>query len=428
MALAPTEVSTNVTPHPYRWVLLGGLILCAWGVLWYGFTVGILIPDMRDSMGLSSSQQGWLSSAFFFGQVIFPLPLTILLTRFPPLRAMAVGFLVATVLTGLGALLAGYWAQLLIRLGVSMIFVAVTPIRTMIVASWFSRAEVPRANGIFNSGFASVQTAGLWVTGALLGFVGGWREMMVVFFGITAAGAVVWVLIARRAPPPLVDPVRRRAADPVDGSASGGRSWWAIARNRQVLALCLMGVGGATSFSAFLTFWPVVARDSLGLSDAQAGFILGCTSFAIIPASLAAATVLRLVGGRLPFFLLTALVQIPTFACFVLTDSVPLLIAIGLLQGSTWMCFPMFLSVPFDIEGFDQREIALATALFLVVNGIALTVGPSIAGVLGDTMSMQRVLLILSAAPLLSVAGAILLGPERRPTAPAAPTAAGAVA
>ena len=40
------------SPHPYRWVLLGGLVACSWGVLWYGFTLGVLLPDMRDDLEL----------------------------------------------------------------------------------------------------------------------------------------------------------------------------------------------------------------------------------------------------------------------------------------------------------------------------------------------------------------------------------------
>jgi predicted MFS family arabinose efflux permease len=309
------------------------------------------------------------------------------------------------VLMGLAFLLPTYWPQLGLRLGVALVFVAITPIRTMVLAGWFGRSEIARANGIFNSGFGAVQTAGFWVSGALLDFVGGWREMLVVFGGLTAAGALAWVVIARLAPPPLAH-VR------VAGSARGGRSWLRVARHREVLALSVIGVGGASTWAAFLTFWPAVARDTLGLSGTQSGLVLGCTAVAIIPGSLVASSVVRRLGGRRPFLLIATLVQVPTFAFFVLTGDVALLIAIGLLQGLTWMYFPILLSVPFQIQGFDEQDVALATAVFVVANGLALALGPSIAGLLGTFVPIRTVLLAFAVAPLLSTLGALVLGRE----------------
>ena len=393
------------SPHPYRWVLMGGLVACSWGVLWYGFTLGVLLPDMRDDLELNSAQQGWLSSSFFLGQVLFALPATALLSRFSPLPAMGVMFAAGAVVMGLAFLLPTYWLQLVLRLGVSLVFVAITPIRTMVLAGWFGRSEIARANGIFNSGFGAVQTAGLWVSGALLEVVGGWREMLLVFCALSAAGAAAWIVIAGFAPPPLA-PVRAA------GARTGGRSWLRVARHREVLALSLIGVGGASTWAVFLTFWPAVARDSLGLRGAQSGLVLGCTAVAIIPGSLLAATVVRRLGGRMPFLLIATLVQVPTFAFFVLTGDVALLIAIGLLQGLTWMYFPILLSVPFQIQGFDEQDVALATAVFVVANGLALALGPSVAGLLGTFVPIRTVLLAFAVAPLLSTLGALLLGRE----------------
>ncbi len=114
----------------------------------------------------------------------------------------------------------------------------------------------------------------------------------------------------------------------------------------------------------------------------------------------------------MPFLLIATLVQVPTFALFVLTGNVAMLIAIGLLQGLTWMYFPILLSVPFQIQGFDEQDVAIATAVFVVVNGVALAAGPSIAGLLGTLLPMRTVLLAFALAPLLSTLGAFLLGRE----------------
>lgn len=398
--------STSAEPRPYRWLLLGAVVFCAWGVMWYGFTLGVLLPEMRADLHMSAAQQGWLSSVFFAGPVLFTLPATRLLARFAPLHAMGVCFAGGTVCVALAAIAPGYWSQFALRLVASLVVVAITPIRTSVLAGWFQRSEIPRANGIFNSGFGAVQAAGLWTAGGLLTVVGGWREMVALFAALSALGAGLWALIAHLAPPPLLPPT------PIDEQVAG-RSWLRIALHREVLALCLIGVGGASTWAAFSTFWPTVAQEALGLSAASAGFVLGCTSAAVIPGSLLAATGVRMLRGRLPFLLVTTVAQVPTFALFVITGNVPLLVAIGLLQGLTWTYFPILLSVPFDIEGFGKSDVATATALFIVVNGAALTLAPSLAGLLSAVLPLRTVLMVFSLAPLLSVAGALLLGKER---------------
>lgn len=405
--------------HAYRWVLMGGLVLCSWGMLWYGFTLGVLLPDMSEDLGIGSAAKGWLSSSFFLGQVVFSLPVTALIARYPPLRAMGVAYALAAVLIGLAVLFPSYWVQLAMRLGVAIVFVALNPVRTMLLAGWFGRDEIPRANSVFNSGFGTVQTVGFWTSGALLGLLGGWRALMALFVVLAALGAVVWTFIARAAPPPTQPPL-------VAEAGAQRRSWLALFARRDVLALCLIGVGGAGTWATFLTFWPQVARDEFGLSDGATGLVLGCAAVAIIPGSLVASWALRMAGGRLPFLLITTLAQVPTFGLFVLTGSVPLLIAVGLVQGLTWMYFPILLSLPFEFEGFDEQDVALATALFVVVNGAALALGPIVAGVAGELVPMRGVLLVASAAPLLSALGALLLGREPARRQPAAALSSGA--
>jgi DHA1 family inner membrane transport protein len=407
-------------PLAYRWVLMGGLVLCSWGILWYGFTLGVLLPDMSDDLGIGSAAQGWLSSSFFLGQVVFSLPVTALLARLPPLRTMGIAYALGAVLIAVAALIPSYWVQLAMRLGVALVFVAMNPVRTMVLAGWFHRDEIPRANSVFNAGFGSVQTLGFWTSGALLGLLGGWRPLTVLFVVFAAAGALAWALVARAAPPPTT-PLASTTG------AGRGRSWLALFGRRDVLSLCLIGVGGAGTWAVYLTFWPQVARDEFGLGDGATGLVLGCAAVAIIPGSLAAAWVLRVVGGRLPFLLITTLAQVPTFAVFVLTGSIPLLIAVGFVQGLTWMYFPILLSVPFEFEGFDEQDVAIATGLFVVVNGAALALGPLAAGLAGEWLSMRTVLLVAAIAPLLSALGALLLGPEPARGRPA-PSTEGAAA
>ena len=58
----------------------------------------------------------------------------------------------------------------------------------------------------------------------------------------------------------------------------------------------------------------------------------------------------------------------------------------------------------------DERDIAVATAVFITVNSGALALGPIIAGSLAEVMSLRAVLALASLGPLVSTVGAVLLG------------------
>ena len=63
--------------RPYRWALIGALVLCSSAMLWYGFTIGVLLPDISEDLGLRPAEEGWLSSAFYFGQLLLTLPVAL---------------------------------------------------------------------------------------------------------------------------------------------------------------------------------------------------------------------------------------------------------------------------------------------------------------------------------------------------------------
>ena len=68
------------------------------------------------------------------------------------------------------------------------------------------------------------------------------------------------------------------------------------------------------------------------------------------------------------------------------------------------------MTVPFEMKGLDERGVAVATAVFITVNAGAIAVGPIVAGVLAEEMSLRTVLALASLGPLLSTVGAMLLG------------------
>ena len=390
---------------PYRWVLLLGLVFCSWAIIWYGFTIGIMLPDISADLGLRPAQEGWLSSSFFVGQLLFMIPLSHFLARFRPVRTMALAFAASALLLLVAAAAPGYAAQIGVRFSVSVLFVAVNPVRTKLISTWFREHEIAHANGVFNAGFGVVQAAALWASGPLLELVGGWRGMMGFFAALGAVATVVWVAVARDVPAP--------AAGPEQPSHPGGSTLHIVLR-REVWYLSLVGVGAGSTWATFITFWPRLAEEELGLTTTGIGVVLGCSALAIAPGALLASRMLTLAGRR-PLLVAATVAQVPAFALMLLTGNVFLLTAIGVAQGLLWFYFPILFTVPFQLRDIDDRGIAVATAVFITANSAALALGPSIGGVLAEQLSLRTVLLLASLGPLLSTAGAVLLGNERPP-------------
>ena len=203
MAGASTE---RAPVHPYRWALIGALVLCSMALVWYGFTIGVLLSDISEEFGLRPAQEGWLSSSFYFGQLVLTLPVTAWLSRYQPLRTMGIVFAATTVLLVGAAVAPWYWAEVAIRFALAFAFVALNPVRTLIIAGWFRHDEVARVNGLFNGGFGLVQTVAFWSTGTLLAVLGGWRSVVWLLVGLAVLGTVAWAAVARRAPPPIAPP------------------------------------------------------------------------------------------------------------------------------------------------------------------------------------------------------------------------------
>ncbi|MGE0136008.1 MAG: MFS transporter, partial [Dehalococcoidia bacterium] len=189
-----------------------------------------------------------------------------------------------------------------------------------------------------------------------------------------------------------------------------------VLRRKLVWFLCIIGTGGALTWATYLTFWPSYAQDEMGVSEGVTGIVLGVSALAIIPGSLAAVWAVRVMRSRRLFLIVATASQVPLFGLWAVVDQPSLLILIGAFQGLSWIYFPIMLSIPFDFEGFNAREIALATALFIVANALALTLGPAVSGVVAEHVAMRTVLLVAAVMPLISVLGSVLLAdPPRGP-------------
>ncbi len=391
----------------YRWALLMGVMVCSWSITWYTYSIGVLLPYLRDSLHLRPVQEGWLGASFFLASFLLTIPLTSFFSRFRPAKMMAAILIASTALFFVAAAMPSYPAQLVIRFLVAALFVATFPARTTITQAWFRPNEYALANGAANSSFGIIEPLAFWFSAPLAASLGGWQGTYVFIGGLGVALTLAWVLFARdrRSPAPAQSAAERQ---PEPGSPLR------VLRRREVWYAGFVAFGGAVTWSTYVTFWPSLAQDDLGLSQNMAGLIWGLSALGILPASLAAPLLLARLGRRMPIIAGASLLQLVIFPPLLMSSNIPFLTVASLVQGLSWLFFPLLLTVPFQMRGISAREIAVATGFIMVINRGGLAAGPAIAGGLAEVIPLRTAVAILSVGPLLSILAALRLG-EAKP-------------
>lgn len=235
-----------------------------------------LLPELAPKWGLSNSEAGWITAAFY-GAYMLAVPVLVTLTdRYDPKRIYLLG--VALTIVGhlaFGALADGFWSALVSRAvaGIGWAGTYMTGLKLLadrVDAKAMSRATAGHAASIGISGAMS------FATGAWLAQLFGWQSAFVVA-GISAA--VAWVMIAAAVPRQTLAPSK-----PADGA--GLYDFRPVFRNRSAMAYALAYSVHTLEMSA-LRGWGVAFLAWVATSTGESGGVLS-------PAVLA--TALGLVG------------------------------------------------------------------------------------------------------------------------------------
>ena len=197
-------------PIHYGWFVVAAGTLCIFAGLGFGrFALGMLLPSMGASLGLSFSQMGLISTSNFVGYLIAVLLCGKLSARFGARRL--IGF--ALLLVGFSMLCIGASAKLF----VIIILYALTGMGSgmsnvsmmALVSAWFASRSRGKAAGfiVIGSGFAIV------IAGRLLPWLNGtggegWRMSWLVLGSIVIVVSAICYLVLRDRPRDLgLEPV-----------------------------------------------------------------------------------------------------------------------------------------------------------------------------------------------------------------------------
>ncbi len=400
----------------YGWTLVG-MFAVNYSMIVIAFeTLGFLLPGMAEDLDLSLTEQGWLSSSILFTNLIFEVPANWLFSRFRPWRSSAVSFSAAAAFVALKGFAPTLLVLFIARIGLGLIYLSTQASRTILLIHWIPSRQVGKANGVMFSVLETTIGFGFMLIPAILWLADGdWRKTLYIWAIVSGVGAFVWILWGRDRP-------REELPQP-PAETSGDTPMRVIWRYKEPWILGF-GVAGITSArSAFGTFWPTYLDETHGTALVTVGLILGIGGLTKGPMILGV-TLTSAIANRTPYLLVVCgLLMAATSFGMVLSDSVGLLFLTGIINGMT-MCFiPAMITTIYRLPGIQEREVAVAVAIFFSCLWTGSALGPTFTGIIGDATDLRTGLLIAALTPLtLSTAGVILRLTARRPIEPALST------
>ncbi len=378
-------------------------------------TLGFLLPGMAEDLDLSLTEQGWLSSSIMFSNLLFEVPSNWFFSRFRPWRSSVVSFAAAVLFVGLKGFAPTLLVLFIARIGLGMIYLSTQASRTILLIHWIPSRQVGKANGIMFSILETTIGFGFILIPAILWIADGdWRKTLYIWAIVSAVGAFVWLLWGRDRP---------REDLPQLSETSGETPIRVLWRYKEpwILGFGVAGITGARS--AFSTFWPTYLDETHGTALVTIGLILGIGGLTKGPMILGV-TLTSSIANRTPYLLVACgLLMAATSFGMVLSDSVGLLFLTGIVNGMT-MCFiPAMITTIYRLPGIQEREVAVAVAIYFSCLWTGSALGPTFTGIIGDATDLRTGLLIAAFAPLtLSTAGVVLGLTGRRPPEPALAT------
>jgi nitrate/nitrite transporter NarK len=279
------------------------------------FSYSQLKETIRLEMHLSYAEVGFIFSVSVLALILLRIPWGLLIDR--------IGFKIslgaALTLMGISGLLRGFASnyaillvfQLLLGIG----FAAIMPSMSKIASAWFPPQKAGFAIGVAISGFAVGDIIGLSATPYLLTWLGGWRNVFLVYGLWAVLLAVVWWVLAKEN-----ETHGSSTETKLTPNSSITKNLAALLKVKQIWLLTGLYFCASVCYDTFLLWLPSILGAE-GVSSITAGLITSMLPLGFIFASFIVSSLSDRVGLRKPFILVLGLV------------SGPVVYAAGTLQG-----------------------------------------------------------------------------------------------
>ncbi|GAB7034343.1 CynX/NimT family MFS transporter [Streptomyces platensis subsp. malvinus] len=266
-------------PAAGRWlprIVIAGLVLAALNLRPAITSLGALLEEVRDSLGMSGTLAGLLTSVPPLCFAVFGIAAPRLARRWGPgaivcagMAAIAVGVVVRPYAGGTGGFLAAS-ALALAGIAVSNVLMPV------VIKSWFPDRVGP-LTGLYSMALALGTSLAAAVTVPMTQALGGsWRTGLAVWAVLAAVAVLPWLAVVRQ---------RATASGPAAGGAAHtGRAPLRITSSPTAWALAVFFGLQATAAYITMGWMPQIFRDA-GVSAQTAGVLLAVTMAMGVPLS-----------------------------------------------------------------------------------------------------------------------------------------------
>jgi MFS family permease len=398
----------------YGWIVAGTGTLCIFACLGLGrFALGMLLPSMASSVGLSYAQSGWIGTANFLGYLLAVLLCGHVAAR-TGARALVFVALLAIAASMLLIARASSFAAILVLYAVTGLGSGATNVPVMgLVAGWFEPSVRARAAGfvVIGSGFAIV------ASGQLIPFVNrvvgaeGWRTSWTLLGAAVGAIAVLALALLRNRPAagsravPVARPGRPKRAS--------------FYRTRAVWTLGLIYALFGFTYAIYVTFIVTLLVRERGFSESVAGSFWSWVGLLSLFSGPVFGAVSDRVGRRAGLQIVFAFQLVAYLLAGAHLPDVFLYGSIACFGIVAWS-IPSIMVAAVSEHVEPERTLA-AFGFITFVFGIGQITGPAVAGTLAQRTGSFSSSFLLAAA---LAAAAILLasrlprpGGEREPAA-----------
>ena len=395
----------------YAWVIAftGTLVL----LISHGFgrmSYSILLPSMREALGLNYTQVGLIGTGNFIGYLGLSIVGGFLAARYSARKIIFVALIVLGIslfLTGLSnSFTAAFLMRLITGMGTGGSYIPMMALPS----AWFAVSKRGLATGINAIGTG----LGFSITGLVLPFLivhygaSGWRYSWYLMGAIAFICSFICYIFLRDNPAEkglsMYGEDGAQRAQEETQKFSIIKTWLNIAREREVWKLGCVYFMYGLSYIIYLTFFVAFLTKELGLSTKSAGGIFAITGFLCIFSGVVWGSISDVLGRRygsmLAYIALAVSYLLPAF----LHETI-FLYASAILFGISMSSLPVIMAAAAG-DALGAKLASAGLGVITVFFGVGQALGPALAGWIKDVTGTFTYAFMISAG--ISFVGALL--------------------
>ena len=382
-------------PFHYGWLIVFTGILTLFSCLGLArFAFGMLLPSMRDGLGLAYDQMGYLGTGNFIGYLfsvaITPKVLQILRPRI----TISVGLLLISIsLAGMSQ--SGSFWQLLTLYVVTGVGSGLANISTMVlIAHWFRREKRGLAAGlmVFGNG------VGIIFSGLLIPLLNqnyghnGWRVSWLLLAAITIAIGILTALLVRNDPEPLgLEPVGAKIPFTETELVSSATA----KRGRILVSLGLLYLAFGATYMVYGTFVVTSMVEEYGFSEVVAGQFWSWVGFFSLFSGIIFGTLSDRIGRKGGLMVVFSVQTLAYLLAGSGLGTLALLLSVFLYGIAAWAIPAIMTAAVGDYLGVARAAAGFSFITFFFAAGQ--TIGPAFSGLIAEHYGSFSPAFLLSA-------------------------------